>query len=54
MSSVSAIAPQVALMLGQDGIEDLDFTQLSNRHWRYTPVNQSRKGVKYGAPWSAV
>ena len=28
MSSVSAIAPQVALMLKQDGIEDLDFTSV--------------------------
>ncbi|GIR36646.1 MAG: hypothetical protein CM15mP49_20310 [Actinomycetota bacterium] len=28
MSSVSAIAPQVALMLKQDGIEDFDFTSV--------------------------
>ena len=55
MSSVSAIAPQVALMLKQDGIEDLDFTSVKAivTGGAYASINLIKKGREiFGAPWS--
>ena len=55
MSSVSAIAPQVALMLKQDGIEDLDFSSVKAivTGGAYASVNLIKKGREiFGAPWS--
>ena len=55
MSSVSAIAPQVALMLKQDGIEDFDFTSVKAivTGGAYASINLIKKGREiFGAPWS--
>ena len=55
MSSVSAIAPQVALMLKQDGIEDLDFTSVKAivTGGAYASINLIKRGREiFGAPWS--
>ena len=55
MSSVSAIAPQVALMLKQDGIEDLDFSSVKAivTGGAFASVNLIKKGREiFGAPWS--
>lgn len=55
MSSVSAIAPQIALMLKQDGIEDLDFSSVKAivTGGAYASVNLIKKGREtFGAPWS--
>ena len=55
MSSISAIAPQVALMLKQDGIEDLDFTSVKAivTGGAYASINLIKKGREiFGAPWS--
>ncbi len=55
MSSVSAIAPQVALMLKQDGIEDLNFSSVKAivTGGAYASVNLIKKGREiFGAPWS--
>ena len=55
MSSVSAIAPQVALMLKQDGIEQLDFSSVKAivTGGAYASVNLIKKGREiFGAPWS--
>ena len=55
MSSISAIAPQVALMLKQDGIEDLDFSSVKAivTGGAYASVNLIKKGREiFGAPWS--
>ena len=55
MSSVSAIAPQIALMLKQDGIQDLDFSSVKAivTGGAYASVNLIKKGREvFGAPWS--
>ena len=55
MSSVSAIAPQVALMLKQDCIEDFDFTSVKAivTGGAYASINLIKKGREiFGAPWS--
>ena len=55
MSSVSAIAPQVALMLKQEGIEGLDFTSVKAivTGGAYASINLIKKGREiFGAPWS--
>ena len=55
MSSVSAIAPQVALMLKQDDIGDLDFSSVKAivTGGAYASVNLIKKGREvFGAPWS--